>query len=62
MVAHDLLDKWSVVIGHCDLLNEIIEPNTEQARRLKIIRGIAMTAVEELEERQRTAEKESLAG
>ena len=53
MVAHDLVNKLSDIVGHCDLLNEMTEQGTEYARRLAIIRDIAESAAKELTEHQR---------
>ena len=58
MAAHNMLNKLCVIIGHCDLLNEMTEQGTEGARRLAIIREIADSAVKELVEHQRTVEAE----
>ena len=53
VVAHDLVNKLSVIISHCDLLLEITEKETEYARRLALIRGVADAAAKELTEHQR---------
>lgn len=53
MVAHDLVNKLSVIISHCDLLLEITERETEYAMRLALIRSVADTAAKELAEHQR---------
>lgn len=53
MVAHDLVNKLSAIVGHCDLLIEITERDPEYARRLTLIRDIAKAAAEELAEHQR---------
>jgi hypothetical protein len=50
MVAHDLVNKLSIIIGNCHLLNEMTEPGTEYARRLALIRDTAESAVKELTE------------
>lgn len=46
--AHELINKLSVIIGNCDLLSEMLEPGTEQARRAAVIRVTADEAVKEL--------------
>ncbi len=53
LVAHDLLNKLSAIIGHCDLLNEMTEQGTEYARRISVIRELADSAAKELAEHQR---------
>ena len=58
MAAHKLINKLSVIIGNCDLIIQEIDPNTEPARRVAVIREIADTAVKELVEHQRQAEAE----
>jgi hypothetical protein len=46
--VHDLINKLSVIIGNCDLLNEMTAQGTETARRISVIRAIADEAVKEL--------------
>ncbi len=58
MVAHDLVNKLSAIVGHCDLLIEETEQGTEHARRLTLIRDTANTAAKELKEHQRQLEVE----
>jgi DNA-binding FrmR family transcriptional regulator len=58
MVAHDLLNKLSAIVGQCDLLNEVIEQGTDCASRLAAIRDIADAAVKELIEHQRRLQAE----
>jgi hypothetical protein len=58
MPAHDLLDKLSVIVGYCDLLNEMTEPGSEYARRVGKIREGADSVVKELVEHQRKAGEE----
>ena len=53
MVAHDLVNKLSAIVGHCDLLIEIMGRDVEYAGRLTLIRDIAKAAAEELTEHQR---------
>jgi hypothetical protein len=59
MVAHHLVNQLSAIVGHCDLLIEMTEQGTEQARRLAMIREIANTAVKELTEHQRQLDEEA---
>ncbi len=56
MVAHDLLNKFSAIVGYCDLLGKITEPGTECARRLALIHDTAESAANELKEHQLKAE------
>jgi len=58
MAAHDLINKLAAIIGQCDLLNEMMEQGTENARKLALIRDIADSAVKELREHQREIEAE----
>ena len=58
MAAHKLVNKLSIIIGNCDLLIQKTDPDTEQARRLAVIREVADTAVKELVEHQRQSEAE----
>jgi len=55
MIAHEMLNKIADIIGHCDLLNEMIESDSEASHRLKMIRDIAKTCVAELREHERKA-------
>jgi hypothetical protein len=59
MAAHHLVNQLSAIVGHCDLLIEMTEQGTEQARRLAMIREIAKTAVKELTEHQRQLDVEA---
>jgi len=58
MVAYDVVNQLAVIIGNCDLLLEKTEEETEDARRLGLIREIATTMVRELAEHQRQVEAE----
>ena len=58
MIAHKLIEKFSVIVGYCDLLIEKMEPNTEHARRMAVIREVADSAVKELVEHQHQVESE----
>ena len=59
MAAHHLVNQFSAIVGHCDLLIEITEQGTEHARRLAVIREIANTAIKQLAEHQRELEAEA---
>jgi hypothetical protein len=59
MAAHHLVNQLSDIVGHCDLLIEMTEQGTEQAKRLATIREIANTAVKELTEHQRQLDVEA---
>jgi NTP pyrophosphatase (non-canonical NTP hydrolase) len=53
MVAHDLVNKLSAIVGHCHLLREMTEPGTELAKRLTMIGDLAKSAAKDLTEHQR---------
>jgi len=55
-VSHQVLNKLSIIIGNCDLLIEKTEQGTEYAKRLGVIREVAITTVNELVEHQRQLE------
>jgi hypothetical protein len=46
-LAHDLINKMSVIVGFCDLLNEKAQDD-ESAKRLALIHDIAESAAKEL--------------
>jgi hypothetical protein len=48
MLAHDLLNKLSVIIGVCDILTEHAESNPECAKRLAVINDTAKSMAKEL--------------
>jgi hypothetical protein len=52
-VAHDLVNKLSVIVGHVDLLLEATEKDTDYAKRLTLIREIAEQSANELKQHQR---------
>ena len=58
VIAHNLINKLTAIVGHSDLLIESIERGTEHARRLTLIRDIAESAAKELIEHRRTIEAE----
>ena len=49
----DLVIRMAVIIGHCNVLCEMVEPGTEHSKRLVLIRDIAESAAKELAEHQR---------
>ena len=59
MEAHHLVNQLSAIVGHCDLLIEMTEKGTEQARHMAMIRDIAITAVKELIEHQHQLKAEA---
>lgn len=59
MVAHNMVNKFSTIIGFCDLLLEKTEPDTPHAKRVGVIREVAQTAVEELVEHLEQVEAET---
>ena len=62
LILHNIANKLTIIAGHCDLLSEMVEPKSEVARRLAIIRDNAHRSLEELQEFQRKARAERLAG
>jgi len=52
MMAHTLINKMSVIIGHCDLMAEQEQMGSPQRTHLGLIRDIARTMTEELREHQ----------
>ena len=62
MVAHDMVNKLSAIVGHCDLLIEMTTAKTEHARRLVMIRELAESAATELKEHQRNIEAQRRRG
>jgi len=59
MVAHTMINKFSVIIGNCDLFLEDTEPDTQPEKRIRVIREVARTAVEELLEHLQQVEAET---
>jgi hypothetical protein len=56
--ADKLINELSIIIGNCDLLIQNTEPDSEQTRRLVVIRDMADTVRKELVEHQRQVEAE----
>ena len=59
MGVHHLVNQLAAIVGHCDLLIEMTEQGTVQARHLAMIRDISNTAVKELIEHQRELKPEA---
>jgi|HubBroStandDraft_1064217.scaffolds.fasta_scaffold00024_62 hypothetical protein len=52
VLAHDIVNKLSVIIGNCDLLSEQVQPGSEFAKRLRLIHDVAQGIARELNEHQ----------
>jgi hypothetical protein len=52
LLAHELIEKLTVIIGNCDLLSTKAEPGSECATRLGLIHDAAKEIAKELGERQ----------
>jgi nitrogen-specific signal transduction histidine kinase len=52
MLAHDLVNKLSVIIGCCDLLNDSDRPDPEDAKHVQRIRDTAKSMAERLSHEQ----------
>lgn len=52
MLAHDLLNKLSVIVGLCELVSAEAEPGTECATRLAAIQDTAKSLAREVVKRQ----------
>ena len=51
LVAHDVVNKLSAIIGFCDLLQEsVVQQNPECNQRLGLIHDLAQSAAKELVE------------
>ncbi len=48
MLAHQLINRMSMIVGFCDLLAEEAPESPECLRRLRQMRDIAASAAEEL--------------
>ena len=53
LFAHHLINKLSTIVGSCDLASEQVEPGTEYAKQLALIRDIAKEIARELIVHQR---------
>jgi len=52
MLAHDLVNKLSVIVGLCELVSAEAEPGTECATRLAAIQETAKSLAQEVVKRQ----------
>ena len=48
LLSHDVINKVSVIIGNCDLLTKEAVDGSEEARRLLLIRDVAKSIAEQL--------------
>lgn len=53
LLAHELVNKVSVIVGRCDLLGDLVATDAGSAKHLKVIRDMAMSMAESLNEHQR---------
>lgn len=52
MLAHHFVNKLTVIVGGCDLLTEKSEPDSELSKRLLMMREIAKSMADELNQHQ----------
>lgn len=52
LLSHVLVNKLSVIIGNCELLEEQAQAGSECAKRLGLIRDVAQEMAEELNKHQ----------
>jgi hypothetical protein len=52
LLAHEIIDKLTVIIGNCDLLSANAEAGSECATRLGLIQSAAKEIAKELSDRQ----------
>jgi len=52
LLSHDLINKASVIVGNCDLLTKEAPVGSEQAKRLFLIRDVAKSMVQQLNQHQ----------
>lgn len=52
-LTHDLINKLSIIIGNCDLLQEETAEGSHDLKRLKIIHDAATSMAQELKEHER---------
>lgn len=62
LILHNIANESTIIAGHCDLLSEMVEPKSELARRIAIIRDNAHRSLEDLQEFRRVAQEDRLAG
>jgi hypothetical protein len=51
-LAHSLLDKLTVIVGHCELLAETSSEDSSSSRHLQLIRQTAQSMASELKDHQ----------
>jgi len=56
MLAHQLINRFAVIVGYCDLMLQDTPGDPEHSRRLHLMRDIANSAAEELVRRQYRSE------
>jgi signal transduction histidine kinase len=47
-LSHDLNNGLGIIAGHCELLAEQADPNSELARRLQVIREVAFSLAKKI--------------
>lgn len=52
LVAHDLINKLSIIVGHCDLLKQELPENSTNTEHLHLIQDAAKSVVKELRKYQ----------
>jgi hypothetical protein len=52
MLAHELVNQLSVIVGHCDLLEERTPEDSACLERLKAIRDVAKAMAQQLTQHQ----------
>jgi len=50
MLAHDLVNRMSVIVGYCDLSEEEPKDESKRSQNIRAIRKIAQSAAEELQD------------
>lgn len=48
MLAHDLVNRFAVIVGYCDLLLEEASEDPKRSRRLLLMRDVASSSAEKL--------------
>ena len=48
----DVVVRLAVIVGHCNVLYEMMEEGSQQARRLALVRDMAASAMKDLTEHQ----------
>jgi signal transduction histidine kinase len=52
MLAHELLNNLCVIVGRCDLLGDLGQPDDERTRHLQAIRETAKSMADRLNHHQ----------